>query len=193
MPQPGAGEPACRGARVAAMSSQKLSITWVAGQRWEAESSAAAGVKETALRGVSRQWDPVGWAGGLAPNPPDPSDGVFTPRGCPGTSWGQPYPSGPAPPRYHLTPRWSGWHLDKHVFLWPNCSRFQAVRKILSGAPFPRGCGPGITLEGPPRQDAPRGTLRLRTPFGTKSTPGGCRGPQEGARGIAGSSRAVSG
>lgn len=108
VPQPGAREPACRGARVAAMSSQKLSITWVPGQRREAESSAAAGVKELALRGVSRHWDLWGWAGGLVPNPPDSSDGVVTPHRRPGTSWGQPYPSGPAPPRYHLTPCWLG-------------------------------------------------------------------------------------
>lgn len=72
MPQPGAREPACRVTRVAVMSSQKLSITWVPGQRREAESSAAAGVQELALRGVSRHWDLWGGQGDLSPTPRTP-------------------------------------------------------------------------------------------------------------------------
>lgn len=66
--------------------------------------------------------------------------------------------------------------MDKHVFLWPNCSRFQAVRKILSGAAFPPALRARRRAGGPREARCTRRHLAARDPLWDKKHPRGLRG-----------------
>lgn len=66
--------------------------------------------------------------------------------------------------------------MDKHVFLWPNCSRFQAVRKILSGAAFPPALRARRRAGGPTEARCTRRHLAARDPLWDKKHPRGLRG-----------------